>query len=801
MQVNKVERALHKRQNLMEKYLHQVEQIPVNEWIDLEDFPEDMVLYRYNADTLQSWVNQFTISNDEVDVAPLWYRLHYMSNGNYHNAPLAYLSEKESYVNLGSGWYVLDVHTHGAVKIITGILIKSEYPTDRKVPAEIMNKRLKFGGSYVSSEIDANRGGIVYGIHGTPLFSVYRQTPSAGHGDGMMMRMMAILLALVALLIYHSTRRTARSMWVTLLLLTLLYLLSNYVGRSMEELSQFFSPLLYADDKLFGSLAELVFCNLYIYLFVRVVYMNRLVWYKMVRSASKRFRDTVSALCFIAIMVLVGYIYISLHSLITNSVIILELFRVTDITLYTAVSYISFSLLFLVLVYLLQMANTLSKGNRTVSFFSWKYLAAFVLAISTFTLITVSVVSDKKEIDNNRVLVNKLSVERDLNLEMELRKVENAIANDRIIATLSYWAEGGADVIRNRIQERYLSSAQNYDIGVTSCRSNTSLIIDAYTPAVECYDFFRNEIDTYGTPLAPGSSFFFMNNYQGKSSYIGVFSYFNYQNYQSARLFVELVPKYSISPIEELVLHQNVRNNSTVPSSYSYAKYVGGNLSTHTGEFNYPLRFSLESSGQAYKVERSNGMVHYIGVVADDVIIVLSRAQRGFFAYLISFSYLLFLYGTIAIILTRRYRKRSALSIPQHSFKRKITMLLVVSIVAALLCVGAGSVIYTVRRSGDNIQNQMFNRLDIVQSTLSEFCKYALRYNDINTPQLFDAMQRVANNTQSDINLYDVYGRLIRSTKPEFFEQYIMGSRINHNAFYHITIKKDSRYLGLEKVA
>ncbi|MBP5211167.1 MAG: hypothetical protein J6Z27_04975, partial [Bacteroidales bacterium] len=79
-QVHKTERILHKKQKLLDKYVRQAQDTPVSQWLDFPDFPDDMVLYKYDADTLQSWVNQFSISNDEVDVIPLSYRLHYMSN-------------------------------------------------------------------------------------------------------------------------------------------------------------------------------------------------------------------------------------------------------------------------------------------------------------------------------------------------------------------------------------------------------------------------------------------------------------------------------------------------------------------------------------------------------------------------------------------------------------------------------------------------------------------------------------------------------------------------------------------------
>jgi nitrogen fixation/metabolism regulation signal transduction histidine kinase len=115
--------------------------------------------------------------------------------------------------------------------------------------------------------------------------------------------------------------------------------------------------------------------------------------------------------------------------------------------------------------------------------------------------------------------------------------------------------------------------------------------------------------------------------------------------------------------------------------------------------------------------------------------------------------------------------------------------------------VGVGTIFYTLSRTRASNEEQMESKMTIVQATLSEFCQYTLRYNDLNIGQLYEAMKRVAVNTQSDVNLYDTHGSLIRSTKPELFEQFIMGSRMNHDAFYNIVKKDASRYIAEEVIA
>ena len=84
----KLERKIYHRQDVLEEYVEQALATPVDKWLDLEDFPDDMVIYKYNADTLQSWVNQFPIHNDDVDVLPLWHRLNYLNSRSLYSTPL-----------------------------------------------------------------------------------------------------------------------------------------------------------------------------------------------------------------------------------------------------------------------------------------------------------------------------------------------------------------------------------------------------------------------------------------------------------------------------------------------------------------------------------------------------------------------------------------------------------------------------------------------------------------------------------------------------------------------------------------
>ena len=62
-----VQHRLEERLALMDVYMQEALQEDHSLWLDLNGgVPEDMVIYRYCSDTLQSWCHQFPIRNDDI---------------------------------------------------------------------------------------------------------------------------------------------------------------------------------------------------------------------------------------------------------------------------------------------------------------------------------------------------------------------------------------------------------------------------------------------------------------------------------------------------------------------------------------------------------------------------------------------------------------------------------------------------------------------------------------------------------------------------------------------------------------
>lgn len=801
-QVARVEKALHKREKIADHYAMVAMRAEQN-WVGFDDMPQDMVLYRYNSDTLQSWVHQFPISNDETDVYPFSYRLQYLSNRNLYSTPLAYIGTKERYVNLGSAWYVVKTHLSEdrRIKVITGILINREYAMS-EIPDQT-NKKLNIGKGFSPVSLAGGAESVIHNREGEPLFSIVADAPDAFEYGNVHLRWIAFLLLLLAVFPYHYRTRTWKSFILAVTTLVAVRLSAWLIVAKGLETREIFSPMLYADSRLFDSLGSLLMNNAFVAMLVYAVFVMRKSILRRMSGSSRRHNVIVIAATIISGLLLMLYIHLVFSSLIANSDIELEIYRLGQMSIYSVLCYITFAMLFLALLYVAQMIFLFIRRDSRVNLFSWKYVLPYVLFISAYTVAIVSIYGFEREYELNRVRTNKLAIERDLTLEMYLRSVEQEIANDRFIAVLS--SVKGGELIRSRLLERYLNNGltSRYNVKISLCNPQDYLDVGGSSSnLVGCYQFYDDMLKDYGVRLAPNSYFFYLNNYNGLTSYLGVFTYMDPTYNTMSRLFFEIEsktkPDMISNPFDVLTSH-GFRNTS-IPSGYSYARYANGRLVTNGGDYNYPVS-PVTNYEVGYMMGNKNGYVHFINHISDEDMTIISRPHHSVFPYVVSFSYLVIFYGLFILVFTIWGRQTKLLVLPRHSLRRKLSMLITLTMVGALLCMGTGSVLYVMRLNAARNNELMEEKISAVQNSLSKYCRYAMRYNAVNTPEMMAGMEEASNLLQTDVNLYDVHGGLIRTTNPEVFEHFIVGKRINNKAYENIIYNNSQRYVTVENIA
>ena len=633
----RVERNIESRMRLLDQYVVRAQESDADVLLAASDLPDDMVIYKYVNDSLQSWCNQFSVINDDISAKLVFQRLTDQKNSIV--SPLSEVTEELSYMNLGPKWYIVkSVIGQSGVRIIAGIEIQNTLIKDMYRTESGINPLLRLPRRYSIAPL-SNSSGTAVSIEGRPLFKVVYETDhSSPLLDNYLLRWISLLFFAVASVLFLAGHRTVKVYLLVLFILFVLLMTSLIWGYQMEDFSSVFSPTLYADGPVFFSLGALFLLNAFITLVNVCSYLVR----RRVQTLIRRNEKTAGrnmALCGIVILFAVAatfiYTHVSVKSLILNSSITLELYRWNTAIPYTVAVYVSYASVLFSILLLFQMLRPFVYHftKKSYNVFSRKPLVAFAFVWALYMTVTSSVLGFRKEQDRVLVWANRLAVERDLSLEIQLRTIEDEIASDQLIATLA-GMDNSEEMILNRVSEYYLSRVrQSYNMDVLMIRESDRNSLAYFNKVAG------------GAPIADGSRFLFLTDSNGNSSYAGIFMFYKpREGLKRMLLMIE-----SNSNMEDRGYYSVLGNNSkpgsvNIPPIYSYARYSGGKLSSFKGNYPYPTISSqmgdeFESVPDS-KVSREKGSVHFMHLIDEQEMIVISRPVRTAMVFFTSFSYL-----------------------------------------------------------------------------------------------------------------------------------------------------------------
>ena len=489
---------LEQRLKILDSYIEQASDTEKCDLLEMK-LPDDMVIYRYVNDTLQSWCNQFSIINDDIANRMIFQRISDMNNSIV--SPLADIGEEFSFVSLGPKWYVVKaVSGEGSQKLIAGLEIMNTLIDDMHKSENGVNQHLRIKGYYSVTPLSYGSGHAVE-VNGQPLFCIiFNTTDINPFFENSALQWLALGLLILAAILFLAGHRTLKAYALVTGFLAVLLVVSYIWGLQMNGTSELFSPTLYADGGFLFSFGALLLVNTFIFLFTLCTFFikNRMLSIIRIKRSHRRRRMALWGI-FTLISIAATFIYtnITLRSLIMNSNISLELYRWDEYTLYTILVYISYTGLLAGILIQLQFLRPAVTEFFKVGYniFSLKSLIFFAFLFSAYFTVTASIIGFRKEQDRVLVWANRLAVERDLGLEIRLRNVEDGIASDQLISTLTTLDNGGAIII-NRISEYYLSRIrQDYNISV--------LVFDNKDQGATNY---FNNIRLTGTRIADSSS-------------------------------------------------------------------------------------------------------------------------------------------------------------------------------------------------------------------------------------------------------------------------------------------------------
>ena len=791
-EADKVSRSVSDRMHILDKYIGSAMTADRRVWAGHNDLPRDMVIYRYIDDTLQSWSNQFPVRNDNIVQGIVFPRLSRPRESL--TSPLAEITSEVSFVNYGQKWYLVKSETLGSRKVIAGLEIVDSMSDNSP---NGVNRKLRLGRNYTIVPLSESSGSAVT-IDGKPVFKIIAESAdgqsAATHST---MIWFAIACFVIASLLHLAQKKSLKRLLMVLAGLFAVIFATYLWGENMRNTSKLFSPTVYADGQIFNSLGAVLTVSLLIVLCVGCAFVTRNdIFRRILRAQHRRFALGLYAVCIVIITAVVcAFIHITFKSIILNSNISLELYRLNDLNIFSFLVHLTLTSLLMTIPILTQMLLPAFKhlfGLRHDLFSPIsRTLTAIIFSIYVVTM--AGTLGFRKEQNKVKVWANRLSIERDISLELELRRAEDKIATDALISTLSAIPNSNS-IILNRIIESYLPrTSQDYDITVELFPENEK---DRGAIA------YFTEMIRRGTPISEESHFRYLRDAAGHNLYAGSFAYYNRGSGVTIML-IRVSPKSNReNKGYSQLLGYSAPGDVLIPSRYSYAKYSDKVLTSYRGNYSYPTivddELQKEIDEATNGIVRMNGYTHFVNRISESDLIIVSRPKTENFSYIVAFLFqtLIFYFCLSLLTLTRVHpRQRES-----NYYKSRINAAMMAALIMTLITLATVSVLFVYRRNNANLKYSMADKINSLQTLLQARCRYVQDFTDFSAQESSIVLEDISNTVKSDITLYTTGGKEFRSTTPEVFDRMLLGSRMNPDAFESIIYKNKRYYIGKEDI-
>ncbi len=274
------------------------------------------------------------------------------------------------------------------------------------------------------------------------------------------------------------------------------------------------------------------------------------------------------------------------------------------------------------------------------------------------------------------------------------------------------------------------------------------------------------------------------------------------RNQQDLIVFVRLIPEKTdnILGFTDLFVGEEISTAKEL-EGYSYALYQNGEMKEEHGEFSYSLsdqvydRFQAENS--FFEMEHFS---HLVSRPRPETVVVVSRRSTGFLGYLTTFSYLFFIYLVGSALTTVISGKLITTLWGRNSFRNRINLAMSAVSFTSLLLIGLLTVYYVIREYNGRNQEMISEKSRSVLIELEHKLRDRQSFTAEDEPMLSALLAKFAKVFFTDINLYDLDGTLLATSRPRLFDEGLMAEVIDPKAYSEMRFEQKSSFIQEETV-
>jgi two-component system nitrogen regulation sensor histidine kinase NtrY len=771
------------------------------------------------------------------------------------------ITKGSNFLQLSNGLFLVSSKNVGNYNITGLFLIKNSYSVENKIINSSFNNVFDVPENTKVNLTSSNSLFPVYDINGDFIFSlVFPENRSANPFLSSIIVFMYILSFVFFILFISNGIRLVSRVPIKLILLFVYaivlfvfkYVSSAYAYPEIVYKSDLFQPAHFASSNLLASLGDLLLTSFIVFFLAYIIHRE------FSGNLSKLFKSKYSAVTirFLGILILV-FLFVNANnvfeSIIYNSNISFEIHDLFNIKFYTLVGFVSIGLLFLSFVIVADFfikaggfskkiipsliefvviscivfwfAFSNSSGFNYIAFgvlvFTFCYLwyirifkqkpfkyaqyVLFAFVFSFYIIVVVFQITGQKLINEKKLLATNLVSEHDVIAEYLIFDVSEDVKSDTVLKRIFQNNDFTYSEIYAHLNKQYFKGYwEKYDYQVTLCLPSDSVLIQPDNYYRHCFQFF-DELIKRKASIIPYTSFYFLDNANGRISYLGKFE-FKSANGEKLFLYIQLDSKLMTDELgyPELLLDDKYWKSGR-RYGYSYARYYKKRLIAQSGNFSYNLNADKYSSDSLeYELIAADNYDHLLFKPDKQNIVILSNPTPTFFHKLVTFSYVfIFYFILVSLFMVIPGFKKFKFN-ESFNFKNKIQYSLIGLLILSLIVVGGFSILFSIQQYKNKQKSIISEKMQSVYLELEnilqneETLSGQTVYGD--KGRLDDILRNMSNIFYTDINLYNPEGKIIASSRPEVYDKGILGTRMNAYAYYQLSQNYKTDHLQNEVI-
>ncbi len=249
---------------------------------------------------------------------------------------------------------------------------------------------------------------------------------------------------------------------------------------------------------------------------------------------------------------------------------------------------------------------------------------------------------------------------------------------------------------------------------------------------------------------------------------------------------------------------------------YAFAVYSKGNLVSRHNDYSFPtslLESDVPDKQEPFTGVNRNGFDELWYKDGPGKVVIIARERKFFIESITLFSYLFCSFLLITAVLwllnafvrarlkTERWRKYFQLTI-----RNQVHATIIFISVLSFVVIGIATVFFFINRYENNNKEKLSKAIQLMERQVSAindieaFDDEVKMYDSLNLPRLKAAIGSISDIHAVEINLYGLDGDLKLSSYPLPYEKEIVSTKINPDAFYHLSMLREAQYFTKESI-